>query len=105
MTDQTDDKTTKTGGFTGDQSWTDVVQAFETAATWLGPADHPQLKAMYSIAKILDGDAVPQAAMISQFTLIHRGLLARGAKPSGGGGPAMSEEATILDMLDGWMDK
>lgn len=106
MTEQTDENTTDAGGFTGDQSWTAVVQDFERSATWLTAADGPQLKALYAIAKILDGEGVPQAAMISQFTLVHRGLLARGARPAGGAGRGgLSEEDTILDMLDGWMDK
>lgn len=106
MSEQTDENATETRGFTGDQSWTAIVQEFEGAATWLTATDGPQLKALYAIANILDGEGVPQAAMISQFTLVHRGLLARGARPTGGpGSGGMSEEDTILDMLDGWMDK
>ncbi|UGS26598.1 hypothetical protein K8F61_18610 [Microbacterium resistens] len=60
-----------------DSTWIEAVEAFQAdAAAWLTPADAPQLMALRSIAKELDGGKF-QAALISQFTLIHRALLSR----------------------------
>lgn len=66
--------------------WVQSVDRFEAEATWLAGVDQPQLIALRSIAEELDGGKF-QAALISQFTLIHRALLARkpGDKSSGGG--------------------
>lgn len=56
-------------------TWAESVAQFEReGAAWLTPADAPQLMALRSIAKELDGGKF-QAALISQFTLIHRALL------------------------------
>lgn len=60
----------------GDTSWQAGVEEFVTASPWLGAADMPQVKAMHAIAKQLDGGKF-QAALISQYTLIHARLMAR----------------------------
>ncbi|AVR56151.1 hypothetical protein PBI_NABY_1 [Microbacterium phage Naby] len=58
-------------------SWLDAVELFQTeAAAWLSAGDAPQLMALRSIARELDTGKF-QAALISQFTLIHRALLNR----------------------------
>ncbi|WYA78727.1 hypothetical protein LTDYDHKI_CDS0031 [Exiguobacterium phage phiExGM16] len=60
-----------------DSSWIAAVELFQReGAKWLTAADAPQLMALRSIAKQLDGGSF-QAALISQFTLIHRALLNR----------------------------
>lgn len=80
-------------------TWTDSVTEFVAAADWLTPADRPQVKALYSIAGELDGGTF-QAALISQFTLIHRALLARRPGGSGAGGSrALTDDEQILDMF------
>lgn len=73
----TEDTPTDPGG-----TWAEATMAFEAAATWLGDADKPQVKALYAIAAQLDAGTF-QAALISQYTLVHRGLLAR--QPNGKG--------------------
>ncbi|AYD84497.1 hypothetical protein SEA_PUFFYCAT_1 [Microbacterium phage PuffyCat] len=58
-------------------TWIEAVELFQReGAEWLTAADAPQLMALRSIAKQLDGGTF-QAALISQFTLIHRALLNR----------------------------
>lgn len=79
------------------ESWAATVREFEAEATWLTGADRPQLKALYSIAAALDNGAF-QAALISQFTLIHRALLAR--RPGEGGGKPKSQGDELLEMFE-----
>ncbi|MGX9346377.1 hypothetical protein [Microbacterium sp. KNMS] len=62
-----------------DGSWTEAVEAFVADAPWLTGRDQPQVKALRSIAAALDAGTF-QAALISQFTLVHRGLLDRAPK-------------------------
>jgi hypothetical protein len=58
-------------------TWAESVELFQAdAAEYLTAADAPQLMALRSIAQQLDGGKF-QAALISQFTLIHRALLQR----------------------------
>lgn len=111
MTDEIEPTTDETaeesaGGEAGDTeigTWTQTVRDFEGEADWLTAADRPQVKALYSIAKELDGGTF-QAALISQFTLVHRALLQRrpgGGGPGGGGsGAPRSEGQQILDMFE-----
>lgn len=82
-------------------TWLGSVREFEAEASeWLTPADRPQLKALYALARQLDAGSF-QAALISQFTLIHRALLARrpGGKDTGGAG-GMTEGQQILSMFE-----
>lgn len=87
-----------------DAKWLDAVELFQREAkAWLTPADAPQLMALRSIAKQLDGGTF-QAALISQFTLIHRTLRDKGdperaAKGGSGSKSGMSDEDAILDMF------
>lgn len=108
MTEQNDpnadeapeDSTNDDAGETETGTWTQSVRDFEAEADWLTAADRPQIKALYSIAAELDGGSF-QAALISQFTLVHRALLQR--RPGGGAGgktPAVSEEQHILAMFE-----
>lgn len=69
------------------QTWVESVDAFEAEATWLTGVDRPQLMALRAIAEALD-DGTFQAALISQFTLVHRGLLARQPGEKNGAGAA-----------------
>jgi hypothetical protein len=81
-------------------TWTESVREFEAEADWLTAADNPQVKALYAIAKELDGGSF-QAALISQFTLVHRALLQR--RPGGGSSSSsskMTEGQQILDMFE-----
>lgn len=73
MSDETPDE--PTGG-----TWTESVNDFEAEATWLTGVDRPQLVALRAIAAALDNGTF-QAALISQFTLIHRDLVKR--RPDG----------------------
>lgn len=93
MSDKTENAADQ-GQLPAGASWAESVELFEAeAADWLTPADAPQLMALRSIAKQLDSGKF-QAALISQFTLIHRALLGR--RPGGNptpdapapGGPA-----------------
>ena len=60
-----------------DSTWIQAVELFQReGAAWLTAADAPQLMALRTIAKQLDAGTF-QAALISQFTLIHRALLNR----------------------------
>lgn len=79
-----------------DQTWAEAVEMFVDDAPWLTGADQPQVKALRAIAKALDGGAF-QAALISQFTLIHRGLLQRrpGGKDGDGGGGGAAYDTPI----------
>lgn len=82
------------------QSWIASVDAFEAEAHWLTGVDKPQLTALRAIAKALD-DGSFQAALISQFTLIHRSLLARrpdDSKPSSGGAAPYDTPLGLDDM-------
>jgi len=83
-------------------TWLQAVELFQVeAAAWLTAADAPQLMALRAIAAQLDGGKF-QAALISQFTLIHRTLRDKGdperaRKPSSG--PVGGDDAAILDMF------
>lgn len=84
-----------------DSTWIQAVELFQAeAAAWLTPADAPQLMALRSIAKQLD-DGKFQAALISQFTLIHRALRDKGdpARAAKGGAAKPDDDAAILDMF------
>ena len=89
-----------------DASWKKTVELFEAAAaSWLTPADGPQLMALRSIARELDGGKF-QAALISQFTLVHRALLARrpGEPPAAGGdGSEGGLQPTMFEFMGGKM--
>lgn len=77
-------------------TWVAAVDAFEADATWLSGVDQPQLTALRAIAEALDAGSF-QAALISQFTLIHRGLLAR--QPDSGR-EKVDETEQIIDMME-----
>lgn len=87
-------------------TWCESVELFERdAADWLTAADGPQLMALRSIAKELDTGKF-QAALISQFTLVHRALLARrpGAAPETPDPEARRREAlgpSLFEQLGG----
>ncbi len=81
-----DETTTEPFELPENASWSKSVELFQAeAAKWLTAADAPQLMALRSIAQQLDAGSF-QAALISQFTLIHRALLNRrpGERTSGG---------------------
>lgn len=67
-----------------ESSWVQSLDQFVANADYLTESDLPQLKALYAIARQLDGGKF-QAALISQFTLTQRNLTAkRGAtEPDG----------------------
>lgn len=71
-------------------TWVTALDKFVEDADYLTDADMPQLKALYAIAKTLDGGKF-QAALISQFTLTQRNLTQkRGAgEPGAGRGDAL----------------
>lgn len=84
-----------------DATWVQTVDLFQAeASAWLTPADAPQLMALRAIAKQLDSGKF-QAALISQFTLVHRTLREKGdpERAKGGGAPKPSDEDAILDMF------
>lgn len=84
------------------QTWREVVRAFEAdAVAWLTPTDGPQVKALYAIAEQLDRGKI-QAALVSQFTLVHRNLLSRGQKPGGGAESDDDNPDDDPDILDLW---
>lgn len=77
-------------------TWLAAVELFQAeAAGWLTPADAPQLMALRSIATELDGGKF-QAALISQFTLIHRTLREKGDPARREKGAAGQPEAPDL---------
>lgn len=84
-----------------DSTWIAAVELFQKeASAWLTPADAPQLMALRSIAKELD-DGKFQAALISQFTLIHRTLREKGDPARGSKqkpNPANDDDA-LLEMF------
>lgn len=108
MTSETTQNEAKTFELPATSTWMESVELFEAdAAPWLTPADGPQLMALRSIAKQLDGGSF-QAALISQFTLVHRALLARrpGETPAAGGdggqsGPVL--QPTMFELMGGKM--
>lgn len=82
-------------------TWIEAVELFQAdAGPWLTAADAPQLMALRSIAKQLDNGKF-QAALISQFTLIHRTLRDKGdpERTTKGKTSDTSEEGAILDMF------
>ena len=88
-----------------DATWSRSVELFQAeASSWLSAADAPQLMALRTIAAQLDGGTF-QAALISQFTLIHRALLNRrpGEPASGGdaGGRPPSTGQTMFEIFGG----
>lgn len=93
MTDETPD-------IASEGTWREAVAAFEADSPWLTGADKPQLKALYSIADALDKGTF-QAALISQFTLVHRGLMSRNpaAKSDKGGAADQPNEQAFLEMF------
>lgn len=86
-----------------DSTWMDAVDLFQReAAAWLTPADAPQLMALRSIAKQLDNGKF-QAALISQFTLIHRTLRDKGdPERAKGGKPTLSPDDQLSIFQDIW---
>lgn len=88
-----------------DASWSTSVELFQAeASSWLTAADAPQLMALRTIAAQLDAGTF-QAALISQFTLIHRALLNRrpGEPTAGGdvGGRPPSTGQTMFEIFGG----
>ena len=84
-----------------DATWLGAVELFQAeAAAWLTPADAPQLMALRSIAQQLDNGKF-QAALISQFTLIHRALRDKGdpERAAGKSKPKPDDDEAILDMF------
>lgn len=83
-----------------ESTWTAAVELFQAeAAAWLTAADAPQLMALRAIARQLD-DGKFQAALISQFTLIHRTLRDKGDPERGAKGKqTMSDDEAVLDMF------
>jgi hypothetical protein len=82
-------------------SWSESVFLFQAeASSWLSAADAPQLMALRTIAAQLDGGTF-QAALISQFTLIHRALLnRRPGEPAAGGDAGGRPAATGENMFE-----
>lgn len=77
-------------------SWVGSVQKFVEDSPWLTDRHLPQLKALISIAKRLDGGGKEQAALISQFTLTQRTLMGK-APEVAGGDPSMPPALPGLD--------
>ncbi|AYD86248.1 hypothetical protein JTF60_gp01 [Microbacterium phage Efeko] len=84
-------------------TWAESVELFMAeGAAWLSAADAPQLMALRSIAQQLDSGKF-QAALISQFTLIHRALLGRrpgGDTPPPDAGPVLPTGAPAGGMFE-----
>lgn len=105
MTDsaESDQNTDETFLLADEAGWMDTVRLFEAgASSWLTPADAPQLQALRSIAKQLDSGKF-QAALISQFTLVHRALRDKDparAKSKPAGSDETPREPDLLDMLN-----
>lgn len=103
MTDETTTTATHSGTHAEDSTWLASVQAFEAEAKdWLTDADAPQLMALRALAKALDSGTF-QAALISQFTLVHRGLLARrpGGTPTATAESGAKREPTMFELMGG----
>jgi hypothetical protein len=101
MSDTTTDQT-EPFQLPDDSTWIDAVELFQReASAWLTPADAPQLMALRSIAQQLDKGKF-QAALISQFTLIHRTLRDKGdpERAKGGAKPDPNDPA-MLDIFKG----
>lgn len=82
-----------------DSTWLQSVELFQReAAAWLTPADAPQLMALRTIATQLDNGKF-QAALISQFTLIHRTLRDKGDPERAKGGSGKLSDDDQLDMF------
>lgn len=73
-------------------TYREAVDAFIEAAPWLGDADLPGVMTLVKIADILDTEAKPQAALISQFGMVFRDLRGREPKSTGGAGDALAAE-------------
>lgn len=97
MSTQNDTKDAETFELPANLSWSRSVELFETEArSWLSAGDAPQLMALRSIAAQLDAGTF-QAALISQFTLIHRALLnRRPGEPAAGGDDAAAARREAL---------
>lgn len=70
-------------------SYTDAVEQFLEAATWLTAADLPGVMTLKTLAGHLDNveaGKLPQAALVSQFNMAFRDL--RGREPKTGTGAA-----------------
>lgn len=107
MSDTTDKTTEQPEPFVldPDSTWLAAVELFQREAkAWLTPADAPQLMALRAIAKQLD-DGKFQAALISQFTLIHRTLREKGDPEragKGGSKPTLDDEDALGLLKDIW---
>lgn len=93
--------TAETSETSSDETWLDSVETFVRDASWLTGADKPQLMALRAIAKELDSGKF-QAALISQFTLVHRGLLARRPGEKGGAGGGAAPYDTPMQFPEPW---
>lgn len=81
-----------------DISWTATVERFVAAnEDWLTDSHLPQLKALATIAKLLDSGVKVTPALVSQFTLTQRTLL--GKAPG-----AQLDDGNPPSLLDGLLD-
>lgn len=64
-----------------DATWVESVRLFVDDSPWLTEQHIPQLKALYAIAKLLDGGKTTPA-LISQFTLTQRTLTGKAPEAS-----------------------
>lgn len=53
--------------------WSESVETFLEAATWLGEEDAPMVAALKAVAEKLDEEV--QAAMVNQFGVTYRTLM------------------------------
>jgi hypothetical protein len=80
-------------------SWVDTVERFIKGNDWLDDSHLPQLKALYAIAKLIDGGAKITPALVSQFTLTQRTLA--GKTPDA---PTAGDTSMPPSLLDGLLD-
>lgn len=59
------------------KSFTQTVEDFESASTWLSDEDQPAVTTLYALAEELDGDGPLVPALVAQFGLTYRSLLKR----------------------------
>lgn len=58
------------------KSFTQTVEDFESASTWLSDEDQPAVTTLFALAEELDGGPL-MPALVAQFGLTYRSLLKR----------------------------
>lgn len=84
-----------------EESWIDATNAFIGAASDLGPLYSPQIKALRTLAERLDMPGESSAALVAEYSRVHRWLLNKigGARGGADDGPSLADMLPGLDLF------